>query len=92
MIDMPKYTLENTVMVGQPIRVFCNEIEVKTPFEADTDEGYVVQARTTLCGETYRYWYDEKSRYQIATERVYGTVRVELLDLGNLGDLTDSVH
>ncbi|WP_406720409.1 hypothetical protein RPE78_09510 [Thioclava litoralis] len=89
---MPKYTPENTVMVGQPIRVFCNEIEVKTPFEADTDEGYVVQARTTLCGQGYVYWHEEESRYQVATQRIHGTVRVELIDPESMHDLTDHVH
>ena len=73
---MPKYTPENTSVIGRNARVFLDGTEVEDAVEADTDEGYVV-----------RYVRDENGKrvhdgIEVQRERVRGKVAVSFEDDG----------
>lgn len=66
-----KYTVENTIKTGNPMRVFVDGVEINNVIECDTEEGYAVfylvdeEGDLCVCGD------------EIVTETVRGVVTVE---------------
>ncbi len=68
-----RYTPENTVQKGNPVRVFCDGVEMEGVVEADDKEGFVVFNKK----EGGRLVI---SKGGIERETVRGSVRVEPLN------------
>ncbi len=66
-----KYTVENTVEIGKPKRVFVDGVEINNVIECDTEEGYAIFHPVDEDGNFFLY--DER----IVTETVRGVVTVE---------------
>lgn len=66
-----KYTVENTVEIGKPKRVFVDGVEINNVIECDTEEGYAIF-----------YPVDENGSLRVQegefmTETIHGVVTVE---------------
>ena len=66
-----RYTVENTIKTGNPMRVFVDGIEINNAIECDTEEGYAVFYPVDENGDLCVYDDD------IVTETICGVVTVE---------------
>ena len=67
-----KYTLENTVKIGNPVRVFVNGNEIKNAIEADTSRGEVL-----TCLDPPRL--HKRKRDEVYFRKLRGAVTVETI-------------
>ena len=65
-----KYTVENTIAIGKPVKAFLDGVEQKDCIEADEENGVVIVYARDKDGRYILVW------REIQTETRYGVVTV----------------